>query len=280
MATVASHPDFAGILRDEERYAVENDPSVENQLNSWIDNLVIQSGTGLTPSLLMGLSFLCGVTLGGIVFVLQENPLTAALGAVIGFAVPIVGLSIWRSNRQRLMNDQLPGMIDELARAAKTGRSLEHCLTLVANDTANPLGAELRNCTRKLALGLTVGESLRELPQRTGLVSTSILATALSVHSESGGDLVPVLERLAHTLRDRIAYTGRLNAATSASRATAILMIVLPPAILAFFMFRDPNYLTNLFDTVWGTRLTVAAFILEFIGALWVLRILQTSRQN
>jgi tight adherence protein B len=132
---------------------------------------------------------------------------------------------------------------------------------------------------RKLALGLQIDEALRELPQRTGLVATSVLATALTVHRQSGGDLVRVLDRLSRTLRDRLQFQGRLRAATAASRATAILMIVLPPAILAFFVFRDPNYLTNLFDTAWGARATVLAFILEFLGAIWTMRVLRSSQQ-
>src|SRR5690606_1470899 len=126
--------------------------------------------------------------------------------------------------------DQLPPMIDELARAAKTGRSLENCLGQVAHDTPNPLGAELRDCTRKLALGLSIDDALKELPHRTGLVAASVLATALSIHRQTGGDLVRVLARLSQTLRTRIQFQGRLKAATAASRATAILMIALPPA--------------------------------------------------
>ncbi len=279
MPVITAQPEFASILRDDDTFAVEGETSMENQLNSWFDNLMVQSGLGISPAMLVGLSLICGVALGGLIFVIQENFLTAALGALIGFVTPIVFAMFWRGRRQTQMAKQLPGMIDELARAAKTGRSLENCLALVANDTPNPLGAEMRICTRKMALGLTIDEALHGLPQRTGLMATSVLATALSVHRSSGGDLVRVLDRLSRTLRDRIQFQGKLKAATSASRATAILMIALPPAILIFFMFRDPEYLTKLFDSEWGTRITVLAFVLEFIGAIWVLRILQKSEQ-
>lgn len=276
---ITRQPDFAGILRDEESYAVEGDRSVSNQLNSWFDTLMLQSGLGISPAMVLALSLCSGLTLGGFVFVIQENFLTAALGTFLGFLLPVIFTIIWRSNRQRKMSQQLPAMIDELARAAKTGRSLENCLALVANDTADPLGAELKNCTRKLELGLQVDEALKELPLRTGLISTSVLATALSVHRQSGGDLVRVLERLSQTLRDRLQFQGRLRAATAASRATAVLMIILPPAILAFFVFRDADYLNNLFNSLWGTRITITAFVLEFVGAVWVMRILNKSQK-
>lgn len=276
---ITKQPEFAGILRDDETYAVKGDRSVSNQLNSWFDTLMLQSGLGISPAMVLALSLCSGLTLGGFVFVIQENFLTAALGAFVGFLVPVIFAILWRSNRQRKMSQQLPAMIDELARAAKTGRSLENCLALVAHDTADPLGSELKYCTRKLELGLGVDEALKDLPYRTGLISTSVLATALSVHRQSGGDLVRVLERLSQTLRDRLQFQGRLRAATAASRATAVLMIVLPPAILTFFVFRDADYLNNLFNSLWGTRITITAFILEFVGAVWVMRILSKSQQ-
>ncbi|HWL11057.1 MAG TPA: type II secretion system F family protein [Planctomicrobium sp.] len=272
--------EFAGILRESESFAVENDPSVGNQLNSWFDRLMLQSGMSISPTLLLMLCICSGITAAGFIFVWQENLLTTGMAGFIGFLAPILVAVVIRSNRQNQMLRQMPAMINELARAARTGRSLENCLGIVAHDTPNPLGAELRHCTRKLSLGLTIDESLRELPERTGLIATSVLATALSVHSQTGGDLVAVLNRLSTTLRDRIQFQGRLKAATAASRATAILMITLPPAIIAFFVFRDPNYLTMLFESSWGMRATVLAFILEMIGAMWVIRVLQTSNRG
>lgn len=272
--------EFSDILRQDQSFAAPDDTSLGNQLNGWFDRLMLQSGMVTSPTMVLALCLCSGLTAGGLMFVWQENLITTALAAFLGFLIPVIASMIIRSRRQTLMVHQLPPMIDELARAAKTGRSLENCLLQVATDTPNPLGAELRNCTRKLSLGLTIDEALSELPQRTGLVATSVLSTALSVHRQTGGDLVRVLERLSQTLRDRIQFQGRLKAATAASRATALLMIILPPAILAFFVFRDGNYLNTLFQSSWGMRSTILAFMLEFIGAIWVIRVLQKSSQN
>ncbi|MCA9043396.1 MAG: type II secretion system F family protein [Planctomycetaceae bacterium] len=269
--------DFSGILRERESYSVDDDNSVGNQINGWFDRLMLQSGWAISPELVLLLSAFCAIVLGGAVFVWQENLIATALAAVLGFMVPFGYALYSRGQRQRQVSEQLPPMIDELARAAKTGRSLEQCLQVVATDTPSPLGTEMQFCTRKLQLGLNIEESLSDLPRRTGVMSTSLLLTALGVHRQTGGDLVRVLERLAQTLRDRLQFQGRLRAATAASRATAILMIALPPVILAFFIFRDPNYLTDLMATTWGMRSLVTAFILEIVGSLLVWRILSNS---
>lgn len=108
----------------------------------------------------------------------------------------------------------------------------------------------------------------------------SVLTTALSVHRQTGGDLIQVLERLSRTIRDRQEFQGRLQAQTAASRATAMLMVVLPPIILTFFIFRDPTYLPSLLDSPWGSRSLVLAIALLFVGILWVMRILRTSTRT
>jgi tight adherence protein B len=271
--------EFADILKPQDTYSVPERRDVGNRINGWFDQLMIQCGWELSPAAVLALCACGGILIGGGAFVIQENLLTAALAALVGALLPIVAMVVARLRRQSLLMRQMPGMLDELARAAKTGRSLEHCLHQVADDTPRPLGYELQLCTRRMALGVPLESALVDFPNRTGLISASVFVTALTVHRQTGGDLVKVLERLAQTVRDRMQFQGRLRAATAASRATAILMIALPPGILLFFSLRDPAYLTNLMDSAWGRILTAAAVMLELIGALWVLAVLRNSQR-
>lgn len=210
----------------------------------------------------------------------QENLLTTALGALVGFMLPVVAAMIARTRRQDKMSSQIPSMLEELARAAKTGRSVEHSLQMVAADTPDPLGAELKLATGRVEMGIPLKEALRDLPRRTGLMTLGLMCMTLVVQQQTGGDLVTVLERLSRTVRDRLLFLGRLRAATAASRATAILMIVLPPAVLAFFVYRKPTYFDELMSSAWGRNSTILAICLEIVGALWVLQILKDSEQT
>jgi tight adherence protein B len=279
-ARIEPRPEFAGILRNEETFATGASDGVSERVNGWFDRLLLQSGLDLSPTVLLLLSVCAALAAGGAAFVIQEQPLSAALGALLGSAVPIVATVVLRARRQTRLLKQMPGLVDELARAARTGRSLEQCLDVVARDTPEPLGDELRRCTRKLKLGVRLDAALRELPLRTGLVGMHVLVTALVVHRQSGGDLVQVLERLSRTVRDRIAYLGRLRTATAANRATAVLMLVLPPLILAFYVFRDGDYLDKLLGTAWGRTTFFGAIGLQVVGSFFVARILRNSRRT
>ncbi|GAB4156944.1 MAG: hypothetical protein Tsb009_33980 [Planctomycetaceae bacterium] len=278
---IKPRPEFARILKQDEAFASGGDDhSTGTQLNGWFDRLIVQSGWKAPAVVLPMLCLLSAVLLGGGLFVWREHFLLTGLASGIGAVIPVAALMIMRSRRQTRILKDLPEAIGELARAARTGRSLDQCLQLVAEDTKGPLGDELRLCHRRLQMGADMSTALQELPERTGVVSISVLVMALTVHQQTGGDLVKVLDRLSRTIRDRILFLGRLRAQTIASRATAILMLCLPPLILAFFLFRDPQYFERLTTSSWGQRTLIAAVVLQIIGSAWVLRILKTSRRT
>ena len=275
-----SHPDFADILKEQETFGTGRGDGTADQINSWFDELMLQSGLGIGPSMMLAVCVCSAITFGGALFVFQENLLTTALATLVGFMFPVVVTMIARTRRQDKMTSQIPAMLEELARAAKTGRSVEQSLNMVAADTPDPLGAELKLATGRVEMGIQLKDALSDLPQRTGLMTLGLMCMTLVVQQQTGGDLVTVLERLSRTVRDRLLFVGRLRAATAASRATAILMIVIPPAVLAFFVYRKPTYLDELLSSAWGRNSTILAICLEIIGALWVMRILKDSEQS
>ncbi len=277
---IESQPGFASILKHQERFAEPTDKGMSKEINAGFDRLMVQSNLDISPPTVIMLCLLCGIVLGGLILVFQENLISAIIGLVLGSLVPLLYVFFARLRRQRVMTQQLPGMIEELARAAKTGRSIDQCCAIVANDTPEPLGAEMRVCARRMEMGEGVADAMRDLPDRTGLVALNILVTSLSVHQTTGGDLVTVLERLAQTIRDRLLFLGRLRAATIGSRWTAILMLALPPIIISFFILRDANYLNQLLSTFWGRAMLITAVIADLVGSIWVLSILRGSQRT
>ena len=279
-ATVEPRREFSGILKDRETFGSGRQADTADRINTWFDTLLLQTGWNLAPAMVLMLCVCSAITVGGLIFVIQENLLATAFGGAVGLLLPIVMAMIARSRRQNQIMQQIPAMLEELGRAAKTGRSVEQCLQMVAADTPAPLGTEMRLVSSRLKMGMPLRSALADLPHRTGLMTLNLMNTTLTVQQQTGGDLVTVLNRLSQAVRDRLLFLGRLRAATAASRATATLMIVLPPAILVFFLLRDPDYFDNLMGSVWGRNATLIAIGLEIIGAVWVLRILKSSQRT
>ncbi len=272
-AVIESKPEFSGILREEVRFSSGEESGPGAAVNGWFDRLMLQSGIDTSPAVWLMLCLLAGVALGGLAFLLTELTAVSLLAGLTGIALPLVIAAALRSARQKKIRTQLPEAAEELARAARSGRNIESALHFVAGDTASPLGDELRLAVRRMELASAV----HDLPDRTGVGSLTMFTSAISLHQETGGDLVSVLERLAAAVRDRMHFVSRMRAATIASRLGAFLMLGLPPLIIAFHVFNDPQYLSSLMSSFWGRLTFWTGVLLQIVGGLMVLRILKST---
>ncbi len=272
-----SRSEFDGILKEDVRFSSSNKDSVGDAVNGWFDRLMLHSGIRTPPAVWLMLCPLVGATFGGTMFVVTENILMAAVGFFFGLAIPIVIAIVQRTKRQTKIVEQMPGMAEALARAARTGRNVLHSFRTVAADTPAPLGDELRLVVRRTELGMDLGTAVRDLTDRTGVKTLTMFSSAVGVNQDTGGDLVQVLERLAMAVRDRLHFVNRMRAATIASRLGTLLMLVVPPLVVLFFSLNRQNYIADLLSSFWG-RLSVGLAIgLQIIGGLAVVRILNRS---
>lgn len=274
---VMAQPGFSGILKEDVRFSTGESAGPGEAVNGWFDRLMLQSGLRTAPSVWLLLCALTGMSLGGLLFVVTESLPTTIFGFLLGLAAPLALASYFRNRRQNQIMEQLPGMAEELARAARTGRNVEHSFRMVAADTPSPLGDELRLAVRRTEMGLDLGSAVRDLFERTGVSTLTMFSSAISVHQETGGDLIQVLERLAAAVRDRLHFVNRLKAATVASRLGAIMMLVIPPLVILFFTVTRDNYLNELLSSFWGRLSLGIAITLQIVGAFFVFRILRRS---
>lgn len=272
---IVPQPAFSRILKEDVRYASDRNEGAANRVNGWFDQMMLQSGIKTTPHLWLLLCVLVACSLAGFAWLISESLPTTAVFLSVGMVTPILVASALRSRRQQKILEQLPATAEELARAAQGGRNLVSSLSTVAADTPAPLGDELRLAVRRCEMGIDPGTAVSDLPNRTGVAALTMFSSAINVHQDTGGNLIQLLERLATATRDRLHYASRLRAATIASRLGAIMMLVIPPLVVLFYVFRDPMYLERLMDSSPGRWSIGAAIFLQFIGAFFVFRILK-----
>ncbi len=129
------------------------------------------------------------------------------VGSVLG-AAGMVGPSFWLDNRksarQMSFRRALPDALDVMVICLEGGLSLSAALRYVAEDlrTAHPLLAdELNIVQRGVQLGLSPGESLRHLAQRTDLEEIGSLASVVIQADRLGASLVNTMRVHADSLR-------------------------------------------------------------------------------
>jgi len=182
-----------------------------------------------------------------------------------------------RDRRRREMREQLPDVMDMMARAVRAGQTLDQAITLAGETAEAPLKDEFVRAAKHLDMGLSLEGAIRALTRRAPLPETRILAATLMVQRRAGGSLPVTLERLARVIRDRLSYQRQFRAATAAGRMSMFMILLAGPIVLAYMWFFQRDYIQNLIVSPEGHMMMALAITLQVIGTLWILSLLRSD---
>jgi tight adherence protein B len=240
-------------------------------------NLVYQSGIDIAPEPAFLLMVFTGLLLGGGVFVWRDDLLAGCVGFLAGFVAPWLYYVYRRRERLKTIREQLPASMEMMSRAVRAGETLDQAVDGAGRTTENPLGVEWRRAARHLDLGLSVPAAMKSMTKRVPLMEMRILGTALNVQRRTGGNLGQTLDRLAHVIRDRLSYQRSFQAATGSSRMATILISLAGPAVFAYMMVFQPDYMSRFFELPGGLTLLGIAAVLQVVGLVWVYNLLRSD---
>ncbi len=243
--------------------------------NLWFERLVREGNLSFSANLAALIILLAGLFPAAMFLVVSDDLLGALVGFVVGALLALIVLAIVRFRRVNRIQDQLPNVLDQLARTVRAGESLDQALLVVAESGRDPLGPELRRCVKQLDMGLSLPAALGGLYQRVPLIDMQIVVNTLSIYREVGGHLASQLERLAMLMRDRVAFRRQIRANTSAGRLAALIIAVIVPVVFLYYYFFQSQSMENVFKDNWGISLMLAALVLEIVGVLWVFAIVR-----
>lgn len=239
--------------------------------------LVIHSGVQQTPFEMFLLALLFGLAIGGALFVWQQNLLLASLGMLLGYAIVLVFLLYRHRRRRAELRDQLPDVMDLMARSVRAGQSLDQAVAMAGDSAPAPLGIEFRRCARQLEMGLPLDTAMRALAQRVPISEMRILGATLMVQRRTGGNLPDALERLVRVVRDRLEYQRQFRAQTAGSRFASTMIALAGPAVAAYFFIWRRDYVDVFFQSLLGNVLLATAVLLIIIGVVWVFRLTRSD---
>jgi tight adherence protein B len=225
------------------------------------------------PAVRVWETFLAGLAGVGAV-VLVAAGLRAAVVAV-GATIVMVGLVVvlGRGRRHRLVDGQLPGVVDRVGRSLQAGATLSVALTDAAAGAPDPVQGDLARVAAELAAGGRLVASLEAWSRRTPTAGVRLVVAAATLGHEAGGAQARALDRVAATLRERLALQRETRALASQARASAALLVVAPVAFAAFTAATDAEVLGFLLGTPVGLVCLTTAVGLDAVGALWMARL-------
>lgn len=246
------------------------DPDANLGLLDRIRRYVAQSGVNAPAEGIIGVAAVLSLVSGAVAAFLFRSPVAGVLVGAIAAAIPFQTVSIIRSRRRNKLLGQLPDAYEMMARVLRSGQTISQAMRGVAEEFSSPLAEEFAYCWEQQNLGLSPEASFKELARRTALLEIKVFVVAMSIHRQSGGNLVQLLSKLSNVIRERDKIRGKIVALTAEGKLQAYVLLGLPVFLALAMSVLNPTYIAELYQT---PVLIVAAGILELIGYVWLTRI-------
>lgn len=236
------------------------------------NKLLLQSGTRAS-SLALGLRCLGLALVFVVVLPVPGFWLRLCASALASGLLVLLFLRIKRARRLARFGEQLPEVIDVIVRSLRAGHPLPVSLSLVARESPEPAGPEFAIVVDEMNYGRSISEALEGLHQRVGHPELAFVVAAISIASQTGGNLGEILSRLSRMLRDRFRLTRRVRSLTAEGRFSGYALSVLPIALFVLINVVSAAYYAEFWASPVSGTITGIAVGLLVLGNLVIYRL-------
>ena len=208
-------------------------------------------------------------------WLIPGNILGGIFLSAIAYVAPPFILDRAITQRQKKFSNQLLDVMILIKGSVQSGYGFMQALDLAVNEVPNPASEEFGRVSHEINLGLSLEDALFNLVERMENDDLNIVATAIIINSQVGGNLSSILEASISTVRDRMHLMGEIRSLTAYSRYVGLFLTMLPFITGGIIFTLSPEY----FDTVKTSIITQVifggAFIGIIIGNIWISRIVK-----
>lgn len=197
------------------------------------------------------------------------------ISAVVGFLFPQLYLSIKEGKQRELLSGQVGNMLMLLANYLRAGHGFTRAMEIVSREIPSPLSEEIKKFAKDITLGRTIEVALDELEKRTGDEDLGLAIIAVNIQHEVGGNLSEILDKINHTIRERVRLKGEIKTLTAQGRLTAVIISLLPIALAVIIFCIYPDFLKILFSEPVGRLMLIFAIAAQVVGILLIRKIVQ-----
>ncbi|MFN2452767.1 MAG: type II secretion system F family protein [Pyrinomonadaceae bacterium] len=240
-----------------------------------LKGLLDQADLHITVTRLLMFSVMAGMFAGLAASVLTASLLAVGACTLLGASFPFLHIMRVRRKRFDKFLEILPDALELMSRALSAGHAFSEALHMVSEEMPEPIATEFRKTYEEQNLGLSLKLALENLTQRMPLLDLRLCVTAVLIQRETGGNLAEILEKVAHTIRERFRIMGDLKTLTTSSRMSAWLLCALPIAVAFIVTVMNPDYMSVLWRDPRGHKLIAAALLMQTTGMLIVRKILR-----
>ncbi|PKR77264.1 type II secretion system protein [Halalkalibacillus sediminis] len=240
---------------------------------SKIEMKLHQAGMPISPEEFIMFQWISIALTAGILYLFVEQWPVLIIGAIIGFIIPKVVVAHRRKKRIDKFNDHLSEMISSIVSALRAGFSFAQALQNVEREAPSPVREEVQQLLKEMQYGSSLEESLNRMKDRVPSEDLDLMIQAIVIQRQVGGNLAIVLEKIVHTIRERVKIQGQIKTLTAQGRMSGVVVGALPAVLAGLLFLVNPEYMMVLFTTPIGIALLIFAGISSIIGFIFIQKI-------
>jgi tight adherence protein B len=241
---------------------------VKLEVTPHLHNLLSQADLNWNAGKLLLVSAACFAVPSFVIHQYFKTLLPALAAGILAGAAPISWMLFKRSKRFGKFEEGLPEALDLMVSALRAGHSLIAAMGLVSRECGNPVGGEFKLCFDEQNYGLELKTALDNMIHRIPVQDLKIVATAILIQKESGGNLAEVLDKTAQVIRERFRLKRQVKVHTAQGRMTGWILSLLPVVLGTAIFFINPKMMSLLWHRAIGIKLMWTAGGLTLLGGL------------
>ncbi len=245
------------------------------QITSQMKKMIDQAASEVTVMRLILFSLTAGVLAFLAVSMVSTSYLLMFFFAILATVLPFLHILAKRKKRLNKFLQLLPDALDLMSRGLSAGHAFTEALQMVSTEMPEPISSEFRKTYEEQNLGLSLKLALENLVERVPLLDLRMCVTAVMIQRETGGNLSELLEKVAHTIRERFRIMEDLKTMTLSSRWSAWLLCGLPIFLAVYVTLMNPGYMDVMWRDPRGHWLLAIAAIMQILGILMVQKIMR-----
>ncbi len=206
--------------------------------------------------------------------IVPANWLILALIGWTGYHIPRLVLEAVIKARIKKIDSQFVDALEMMANSLKSGLSFLQVMELVAKDSPSPINKEFRLIVSQHRMGIQLDDAIAKFAERIPSEDISMAVNSILILREMGGDLSETFESIARTIRERKKIESKIDAFTAQGRFQAGIIAVFPYVMIGILYMLSPDYVKPLFSHPIGWMILAAMAVLQFMGLLWMKKII------
>lgn len=233
-------------------------------LNERLTRSLGAAGSEFKPSewLLVHVGVVFGSALLGLLLG-KGNLLVGFVFVLIGAVLPPLFLRFKASRRRKAFDAGLPEVLQLISGALSAGLSLAQAVDTVVREGPEPIAGEFKRVLIEARIGVALEDAFDGVAERFASKDFAWAVMAIRIQRQVGGNLAELLTTVAATMRERQYLRRHVRALSAEGRLSAVILCILPPGFLVFFLITNPDFLDPLIHDPRG-------WVLSGFGVVWM----------